>query len=199
MDDKMIHLDDCPRKLVSGWIARGNKENDVLFKFVSYWIALNQLYNFDGDDNKKERSRIKSFSRKYAQKIVEALEFNADYMKIFKERPILAGFNTTGEYDWKEEPDSIAQKIINRFKSHKGRLYFESNCKDAANYYVWMNNPNRESEDKAEALLMSIYQVRCNLFHGNKDPELKRNYDLIESSARILEILLPVLRDAVVR
>ena len=62
-----------------------------------------------------------------------------------------------------------------------------------------MNNPNRESEDKAEALLMSIYQVRCNLFHGNKDPELKRNYDLIESSARILEILLPVLRDAVVR
>ena len=37
---------------------------------------------------------------------------------------------------------------------------------------------------------MSIYQIRCNLFHGSKSMYYKRNVDLIQDSANILEDLL---------
>ncbi len=40
---------------------------------------------------------------------------------------------------------------------------------------------------KAEALLMSIYQVRCNLFHGSKSLRIDRDRDLVRASANILE------------
>ena len=37
-----------------------------------------------------------------------------------------------------------------------------------------------------EKLLRTIYQVRCNLFHGEKSPQSFRDYDLVIASDRIL-------------
>ena len=199
MVNKGIHLAECPHKLVNGWIERGNKEEDVLFKFVSYWIAINQLYNYHGDEDDSESERIKAFSRKYYKEIAATVDYQADYMKIFKERPILRWYDTTDRYDWRMGNEFVSERIMNKFSNRQDMPYFESNCKDAARCYVRICDPKYNDSFKSEALLMSIYRVRCNLFHGNKDPDLRRNYDLIESSARILEILLPVLKDAVVR
>ncbi len=46
-----------------------------------------------------------------------------------------------------------------------------------------------ESNPKIK-LFMSIYQIRCNLFHGSKSMYYKRNVGLIQDSANILEDLL---------
>lgn len=45
----------------------------------------------------------------------------------------------------------------------------------------------------AKSLLMSIYQVRCNLFHGSKSLRIDRDRDLVRASANILEGYLKVL------
>jgi len=36
-------------------------------------------------------------------------------------------------------------------------------------------------------LLWTIYQVRCNLFHGQKSPQSERDRDLVSASDRVLE------------
>ena len=46
---------------------------------------------------------------------------------------------------------------------------------------------------RATSLLLSIYQVRCNLFHGGKSPDNKRDLRLVESSAEIMNGYLRVL------
>ena len=46
---------------------------------------------------------------------------------------------------------------------------------------------------RATSLLLSVYQVRCNLFHGGKSPDNKRDLKLVESSAEIMNGYLRVL------
>lgn len=44
-----------------------------------------------------------------------------------------------------------------------------------------------------EALLLTLYQVRCNLFHGSKSLRVERDKDLVRASADILEKYMKVL------
>jgi hypothetical protein len=50
------------------------------------------------------------------------------------------------------------------------------------------NSPRlgRRRPAKLEQLLRTIYQVRCNLFHGEKSPQSFRDRDLVFASDRIL-------------
>lgn len=47
--------------------------------------------------------------------------------------------------------------------------------------------------ERATSLLLSVYQVRCNLFHGGKSPDNRRDLKLVESSAEIMNGYLRVL------
>ena len=38
-----------------------------------------------------------------------------------------------------------------------------------------------------ESLIMTLYQVRCNLFHGSKSLHIQRDIDLVKASSVILE------------
>ena len=49
---------------------------------------------------------------------------------------------------------------------------------------------------KLQMVFLRIYQVRCNLFHGDKDPNRQRDIDLVKASADVLEkFLWFVVRD----
>ena len=49
---------------------------------------------------------------------------------------------------------------------------------------------------KLQIVFLRIYQVRCNLFHGDKDPNKQRDVDLVRASADVLEkFLWFVVRD----
>lgn len=57
---------------------------------------------------------------------------------------------------------------------------------------------SRNARTRMRCLLLSIYQVRCNLFHGSKRLYLDRDKRLVESSANIMEKYLgTVLEDDV--
>lgn len=45
---------------------------------------------------------------------------------------------------------------------------------------------------RMKSLFLTMYQVRCNLFHGSKSPYNERDLQLVKSSAEILENYLKV-------
>ena len=57
-------------------------------------------------------------------------------------------------------------------------------------YTLLMEGTEREA---ITALLLSIYQVRCNLFHGSKSLRVDRDIELVRSSSRILAGYLKAL------
>lgn len=195
MDRNQIDFVQSPIRLIDGWMERASNEEDVLFKFVAYWLAFTQMYNYGIDEDEiSEIGRIKRFCRGNNETIFNIVDFEADYMKIFKERPILRWTDTSDRYDWREGPDFIAERIMTKFSRYREQESFERNCREAAKYYVNICNPRYSKRERAEALIMSIYRVRCNLFHAKKDPETRRNFELINSSAVILEKCLNALK-----
>ena len=69
----------------------------------------------------------------------------------------------------------------------------DDRLKRIARDYVNINNSNKNPKERIQSLFQSMYRVRCNLFHGTKNPDIERDYRLVESSAEILEICLPAL------
>jgi hypothetical protein len=59
------------------------------------------MHNFEADyeEDKSETQRIQQFCDRYGRIIFDSLDFDADYMKIFKERPIVKGLDMSGIYD----------------------------------------------------------------------------------------------------
>lgn len=59
----------------------------------------------------------------------------------------------------------------------------------------------REGDDsprqEMSALLALVYQVRCNLIHGNKDPARERDLRLVQISNSVLQAVLPELEMAI--
>jgi hypothetical protein len=43
-----------------------------------------------------------------------------------------------------------------------------------------------------------LYQIRCNLLHGSKDPSNERDQMLVKESLAVLDVLLPELEAALV-
>ena len=51
------------------------------------------------------------------------------------------------------------------------------------------------SVERLAALMAIIYQVRCNLVHGSKDPTVMRNQELVSTCTPILEIVVSRLTE----
>ncbi|MDQ3816457.1 MAG: hypothetical protein M3362_02050 [Acidobacteriota bacterium] len=49
--------------------------------------------------------------------------------------------------------------------------------------------------ERLAALMMIVYQVRCNLVHGSKDPIVMRDQALVSSCTPIVEIVVTRLED----
>ena len=63
----------------------------------------------------------------------------------------------------------------------EGKVYSDKSDKDTTDDFIGIKR------NKAECLLGSIYQVRCNLFHGSKQLRVERDQKLVKASANILE------------
>ena len=56
-------------------------------------------------------------------------------------------------------------------------------------------NGNDDPKVRLSSLMKIVYQVRCNLLHGSKDPTVLRDYDLINCCTPILEVVVPKLQE----
>ena len=74
--------------------------------------------------------------------------------------------------------DPFGDPIINCF--YEGPIYSDKSERDTTEDFAGIKH------QKATHLLLSIYQVRCNLFHGSKQLRVPRDQELVKASANIL-------------
>lgn len=209
MKSNYLHMDSCPSDLAKGWYERGKEEvnrttgayddrNDVadLFRFVSYWIAFNHLYNYGIDDIEEtdEITRIKNYCDDHMETLINLIDFDAEYMNVFKDRPILSWQGSPNQFDWSSPnaEEYIANSLFRRYNRLSIKK-LRAKCRYAAQDFININDNSKPVEERIKSLMISIYKVRCNLFHGMKTPDPGRDYDLVKNSADVLETCLEEL------
>lgn len=178
--DNYLHFDSCQISKV--WFERGEDEADIAFKFISYWISFNGLYGqfyLDGNENRRsERDQIRNLIDNNNEKLVGLFDFeHDDRLAIFLEAPVLSGHKD-------------GRSVEN---AHYGRVNDDDPNRFAIRFYRTLIDVRRPTIDRLKALMVTIYQVRCNMFHGGKTPYPDRNYRLVDSSQYVLKKVLDVL------
>lgn len=188
------------------WFNFSQKRDlDIVSKFVILWVAFNWEYaEFSKFGTLGERASIRNLCKdKHKKKLL--LDYDpfakgeTDVIDIFKKRPVYdASFERyveglkldfDGSFEEKMEyvlSDSF-EKLEQKLKTEIAKRYKKA-YEDSVDYYNKLCNG--DPEEKMVNLILTIYQVRCNLFHGSKTPSGPRETRdslLIESSAEIME------------
>jgi hypothetical protein len=137
--------------------------------FASHWAAFNAIYG--GEVDHKERARVMASVRRHL---------------------------TDGE----------ARRVLRRCRAAIDRIIdvppgnmvlgrLDPNFRAASRRCIAIYRDRRESSrGRLAAVAGVLYQVRCNLTHGSKDPSVERDKMLVRESLAVLRVLLPVLETA---
>ena len=170
--EKTLDRPDLENGLMN-WYNFGIEHNDPFFvKFVSLWMAFNEKYmDFPGFNNFKNI-------------------YDVEYEKINE-------FCDSPKYSTKLE--SVHEKIFN---SPFIKIFMDQPVKDMKQGYETSYNKRNHNNllhktgiEQTKALLQTIYQVRCNLLHGSKSPDVQRDINLVRYSGEILEIYMNAIME----
>lgn len=148
------------------WNEKSEGEVDCYDRFVYLWFAFNVLYNNYFDSySDTERYAIK--------KMID------HHRGLFSEQAVNA---ITGD------PAVV-------FFMDRTIRDCRSSGKDTSEYRIILSQQNRPPISKVKALCMILYQVRCNLFHGNKIFGRESDDQTVRQASialyRIMEVLCP--------
>lgn len=140
-----------------------NNSNAVFINFFALWNAYNYLYN-------ELYNNIKYDSNK-AVKIADD-DFLSDYYELDIKNTALEEFQKIPSFNNEE---SIRNQVVDtRFN----KINHNNNAK--------FNDTNCSLKD----LLNAIYQIRCNLFHGDKTPYNDTDIKLVSWAYKYLSLIL---------
>lgn len=135
-------------------------------EFIALWMALNALYG--GEPDERERARLMGAVRRYvsAKDARNILERGAAALARIIDPP--PGDMRLERWDpsFRAASERCKKKYLSRTQTPQARL--------------------------AGAAGM-LYQVRCNLIHGSKDPSDSRDRMLVNESLNVLRDLVPAL------
>lgn len=140
-------------------------------EFSALWMAFNSIYG--GEPDQRERARVmgcirKNFSERGALRVLRSVTKPID--RILEVPP---GNMLMNRWDPKFRAASqrCAALYRNRSESAVGRLAAAGGV---------------------------LYQIRCNLIHGSKDPDNERDRMLVHESVAVLNALVPELEKSLV-
>jgi hypothetical protein len=215
-----MKIDHKQDRLIKGWIDQAQRANDPYFRFMSLWVAFNALcYALFHEEANKQRADLKTFrqsvdgfldARVFVQtgkieieepKLQLKLKIDEKYTEnyIFSkyaskmQDPYLAQLH--GDATFRSEIDSFREAIkkVNGYyvlnlsrKSHdEVTSWTEEQVKKGSNRLKSFHN-----ERKLSLLVDVLYQVRCNVFHGEKIPGDLNDDRIVEAASPILRRLL---------
>lgn len=151
--------------LAKRWYEKGKAENDPFDKVIYLWISYNALYGNVYGKSEKDRA-IRCADEIFAENLENGKMLLAtEDAQYFGKRVITNCKNI--EKTTEEQRDIIA------------------NC-DYSNYKSCANT--------MESLIACIYQVRCNLFHGDKTPcgpaDLSDDAEIVTHAGNALQGIL---------
>jgi hypothetical protein len=173
---------------VREWLENGDalpEESDSFFKM---WVIINACYNewyTVGDERRNEWRRV--------------LHFGRDFNGAFRNLPIehIKKFvipECIGEGKLSEPPSKYVREASQTLKEKLGLRYECELCRPEKKSRCANDNIISYPFVEFEALMKILYQVRCNLFHGDKlesdEYQEERNKDLIKSGNIVLRDIL---------
>jgi hypothetical protein len=137
-------------------------------EFFTLWVAFNAIYG--GESEEDERARVMSSVRRFVskQRAKQVLQGSSESIRRIMETP-------PGDM----RVDQWNPKF--RATTQKYKRIYKANSQD----------PVRQ----LTALAAVLYQVRCNLTHGSKNPHDQRDRMLVAESVKVLSVLVPAIED----
>lgn len=173
------------KETIQEWLNNAGRLPEESDKFFNMWVLLNAYYN----EKYTEREELK-----------RVLHFGRDFEFIFVslDGEILKGFivpECIGNGKLTEPPDEYVKNASEFLKNILRVTYNCERCRDnkkiRCNQNVIAANYGFQN---FEALIRILYQIRCNLFHGDKldDEECQqlRNDEIITKGNNILRTVL---------
>lgn len=159
-----------PREVAQSWFSRASEQSDEFDRFVALWFAFNALYNeFYPTPDSSERQAIDAF--------------------VFATANRLDG-RTMARILGKPEVLFFQARIIRDVRG---------GARDTAEDAIILASEDRPPRRRLKALLMILYQVRCNLFHGNKTYGRDSDNEVVRNAAKVLmEVLQGYLGETAV-
>ena len=160
------------------WYGYGlDENNEFVIKFMMHWIAFNWLYN--GCGKGPERDRIIGFclETENYERLSRYNPFDTTEFEVFSEKAVrrVERMQDTQSADSKDqEQDAKPARRARRGRPNNDDL-------------VYRNLLEATGKIRVTNLLLAIYRVRCNLFHGSKSLQDERDLQLVYSSAVIME------------
>lgn len=146
------------KNLINGWRQKAHQEGDPFSKFVFIWFCFNAWIENLSDANSDRKMIDELKSRKSNM---------ANFADIFH-----TALNSRENY----------------FKSSVTALVHQSQEKPIENARDKNKAPvSIKDEFDFENIVEAIYRIRCNLFHGGKDPDDSRDQVLVKTAQRVLE------------
>ena len=139
-------------------------------EFLRLWAAFNCLYGEEANGN--ERERVMQVVRRYldnprAETLI--VQTSAAALEIIETPP----------------GDMRKDASDPRFREQTER------CAAAYRDHI------KPANERLAGLLGVIYQVRCNLLHGDKDPDDVRDMNLVRNSSAVLQAVIPAVENGI--
>lgn len=141
-------------------------------EFFRLWAAFNCLYSSEVNGNERDR-------------IIRFMQKQIDNQSA---RCLIDRIST--------EASKIISTPPGNMRKDASDPQFRTETVRCANAY---HDPEKSSNERLANLIGVIYQVRCNLFHGDKNPINARDIDLVRNSNTILQTILPILEDKIAK
>lgn len=138
-------------------------------EFSGLWMAFNAIYG--GEPDARERSRVMGSIRRNLTDAAAVRVLRSSSKSVDKILALPPGNMLIDRYD----PN---------FRAASARC--------AALYH----NKKESARGRLAGVAGVLYQVRCNLIHGAKDPDVQRDRMLVEESLAVLMALVPELEAA---
>lgn len=169
-------------KVIKHYVRYKEEYPNYYYDFFFKWSLINPLYNAYSNDI-SEGYRVKVFGKKNSSLWNESIE---NYSKK------LVSLECVGKGRNDAIPrDDIKQATL--FLRKEFQINSDDICRTCRKIYS-CTNQSLDDFQKFEAIMKILYQIRCNLFHGDK-PELngaqgERNKKLVRIGNRILTNIL---------
>lgn len=138
-------------------------------RFYALWMAFNAIYGGEPDD--RERARVMNAVRLHTptREAKNLLRRHAASITMLIATPP----GDLRRESWDPKFSAASKRCVRRYLDR-----------------------NSSAQGRLSAVAGILYQVRCNLVHGSKDPDNKRDKMLVRESVKVLEDLLPSLESA---
>lgn len=181
MTDKMQRV----KQTIKSWVKSNNYPPEFL-NFFFHWTLFNLFYN-ELSKEEEEVFRVLDFGRKH-EKLFPRIKENM--IALIRTECVGEGREDSPPNEWVKTASLKLRRVL-----HVNPRSICTKCRNKKRQECQQVKIRPYKFGEMEAAMRILYQIRCNLFHGDKTEhtngeQAKRNWFLVEASDKIIERIL---------